>query len=350
METEGLAPPQAQPKSNPKVAPAMKKSKHPKRFEANDDVFAPSKRRDSRDEDSYSEHRADEFDYKKLATEGYYQLLKAGGGKSWNRSKLMLVGEGRAGKTSTLRCLMGKDFDADERSTVGCATEVCKVDRGDIKGWKDFGGGGEYERALADLALEQQAKVSGADSSYVGEHIVDENEIVRGAVSKLSDDLVLQAKSDRTNNSIILSTWDYAGQRVFYSVHHLFLTRNGAYLVVFSMVRLLDPATQDETLDYLAFWLNSIFAHARDAIVILVGTHRDRVPERAMHEKASQIISRVFRNSPAFAQVTGTPDGLHFFPLDNTRTLKDNGAEGLSNTILRRVSESECVQRQVCVH
>ena len=38
------------------------------------------------------------------------QALENDGGQPWNRSKLMLVGEGRAGKTTVLRSLMGKRF------------------------------------------------------------------------------------------------------------------------------------------------------------------------------------------------------------------------------------------------
>ena len=62
----------------------------------------------------------------------YKEALEQDGGESWSRSKLMLVGEGRAGKTSVLRSLMGKEFRIDERSTIGAETDECIVDTTDV--------------------------------------------------------------------------------------------------------------------------------------------------------------------------------------------------------------------------
>ena len=43
-------------------------------------------------------------------------VLKMKNSQPWMRSKLMIVGEGRSGKTSTLRNLMGQEFRHDEKS------------------------------------------------------------------------------------------------------------------------------------------------------------------------------------------------------------------------------------------
>ena len=39
--------------------------------------------------------------------------------ETWNRCKLMIVGNGRAGKTSLKQSLIGMGFDQGEKSTVG---------------------------------------------------------------------------------------------------------------------------------------------------------------------------------------------------------------------------------------
>ena len=44
----------------------------------------------------------------------------------WRRSRLMIVGEGRAGKSSTLRFLLGKPFVHDLKSTIGLSVEECR--------------------------------------------------------------------------------------------------------------------------------------------------------------------------------------------------------------------------------
>jgi hypothetical protein len=54
-------------------------------------------------------------------TSTFNTALASGGGEPLNRSKLCLVGEGRAGKTSVLRAMLGKPYERTA-STVGAAT------------------------------------------------------------------------------------------------------------------------------------------------------------------------------------------------------------------------------------
>ena len=84
----------------------------------------------------------------------------------------------------------------------------------------------------------------------------------------------------------VLSVWDFGGQRLFSSLHHIFLTPEGIYLVVFDMRLLLpggDPVRRRECLATLVLWCNSIFVFAgpkgdqQGAPVLLVGTCLDEV-------------------------------------------------------------------------
>ncbi len=43
---------------------------------------------------------------------------------------------------------------------------------------------------------------------------------------------------DAAAQPLHLAVWDYGGQRVFYDLHHLFLTRLACYVVVFNMEKL----------------------------------------------------------------------------------------------------------------
>ena len=85
-------------------------------------------------------------------------------------------------------------------------------------------------------------------------------------------------QQEETKDAIRMSIWDYGGQMVFYTLHHLFLTQYGVYLIVFNMQKLLDSV--DESTEYLLFWLNSIKLHAPNAPVLLVGTFLDVLDER----------------------------------------------------------------------
>eukprot|EP00808_Paulinella_micropora_P006379 g63022.t1 len=56
---------------------------------------------------------------------------------------------------------------------------------------------------------------------------------------------------------LTLSTWDFAGQEMYYSAHQLFLSRHSLFMLVW------DPSTTDEVKDAVAklnFWLKSIQA------------------------------------------------------------------------------------------
>jgi hypothetical protein len=58
------------------------------------------------------------------------------GSRPFNCAKGMLVGEGRAGKTSTMRALLGQPFNEDEQSTSLASTEVCTVERQLASEWR----------------------------------------------------------------------------------------------------------------------------------------------------------------------------------------------------------------------
>ena len=75
-----------------------------------------------------------------------------GGSRPWNYAKLMLVGEGRAGKTSMMRALLGQTFDAHEASTNLASTQVCSVERTVASAATSTSGGSGGWHAL-DLGL-----------------------------------------------------------------------------------------------------------------------------------------------------------------------------------------------------
>jgi hypothetical protein len=134
-----------------------------------------------------------------------------------------------------------------------------------------------------------------------------------------------------------LSLLDFGGQEVFYSLHHLFITRFCVYVVTFNMEWLWDDASnenfkKEECLSFLRFWLNSIYLHAQSphgysgkevAPIILVGTHKDKVSKPAHHGKISRLLYDRLHLSPAFRfivkfnegeTVEGIGRGLFFFP------------------------------------
>ena len=80
------------------------------------------------------------------------------------RAKLGVGGEGRAGKTSTIRALLGKSFREDEVSTIGSVIEGCQIDRAEATDFspEDQNIAGEYERLKRAAAMKMfhQSKIS----------------------------------------------------------------------------------------------------------------------------------------------------------------------------------------------
>ena len=139
------------------------------------------------------------------------------------------------------------------------------------------------------------------------------------------DDMVMD--DPNSANSILMSVWDYGGQKVFQVIQHMYMPRMGVYALVFDVTHLLclctDPnhnhnlddmrEQKEDALHYLHFWLHSINTHAieqgeaaaeasrekRCPPVVLVGTHVDSIKGRGDYDellkKANQILIDEFK-------------------------------------------------------
>ena len=125
----------------------------------------------------------------------------------------------------------------------------------------------------------------------------------RDVLRRMPTDLIVAVMDEGVQRHITFAVWDFAGQRVYYSVHHLFITR-GVYIVVFS----LEDAAHDVAgcLEYLAFWLHSVHAHTADAsdyCILLVGTHSDVVDEIGEQARISGRIKAAFEDCGFWPQI-----------------------------------------------
>ena len=109
------------------------------------------------------------------------QSMLQKGSKPWNRSKIMIVGEGRAGKTALANSIIGKKFSETE-STIGIGQFTCDVKMANLGAngaWDDYANPEkELEIALAKMILAQrQAEKQSADKSQ-NSKIADKKEIM----------------------------------------------------------------------------------------------------------------------------------------------------------------------------
>ena len=187
------------------------------------------------------------------------------GGVPWPHARVMIRGEARQGKTSTINAMAGRAFDAQSQSTVGAASEELELHRselavggdGELRPYEGVSGG-EYASALAAQAAslaesqeaeeeaEQEAELKAEESQIGGKGAVlalpwkgdrpDGGDELRAA----RDLVIRQAKGEHSAPELVLKMVDTGGQSVFLSVLELLTTPSGTvYVTVFSRARSL---------------------------------------------------------------------------------------------------------------
>ena len=247
------------------------------------------------------------------------------GVRPWGRSKIMIVGDGRAGKTALANSIMGEEF-AHTESTIGINQMTCDVKFAEVgkEGqWDEYkkpdkeleamlarivaSRRGGMDDAASETAVDSEEGGSGDEGDHaegngqglqqrssgrqglqddgVGAKRTPRADPVRGVQGEVADMVVVDEDDgeDRAGLAIddalvmrylaslgqgdtskfVISLFDYGGQTVFNVIHHLFLTRYGVYTLVFNMEQLVssDPAVRENCLSTLSFWLNSIVMH-----------------------------------------------------------------------------------------
>ena len=276
----------------------------------------------------------------------------------FNRSKIMLIGQGEAGKTATSRSILGLPQlkVSENKSTVGVDQLTCSLTFANIhsKGvWSESDAENkDYELSIAQMLYEKAKRKEQQQSP--SQHI-DDNVHEKMYTSSTSKDeevnqeneLQLRKDDKRKENSILksvdfdsgmvnkclaervsldsclrISLFDFGGQRIFSSIHHLFLTKYGVYLVVFNMKWIVGSEEEkSECLEYLDFWINSVAMHTSDiqkqvyaAPIAIVGTHADIVTDVNEYKRISDEINDKFQK--VSASIIRNED-LAFFPIDN---------------------------------
>eukprot|EP00928_Gymnodinium_smaydae_P031993 TRINITY_DN23299_c0_g1_i1.p1 TRINITY_DN23299_c0_g1~~TRINITY_DN23299_c0_g1_i1.p1 ORF type:complete len:1489 (+),score=280.72 TRINITY_DN23299_c0_g1_i1:111-4577(+) len=363
---------------------------------------------------STAQSRAEALAQSKLARLAFQDALRHG--KVRPRTlKLMFVGQGRAGKTSTLKALTGQGFDPTEASTHGLssALPLVRADSGaNVNGAVSMSGtsldlqssfvskwqvvdhsehevhDSELRRSCAHFIAERlrgdgaNANVAAVEDSAGGGQVNGCNDdatslpgdmefaVSEGPSAKMPVDLVVKLMEAENTEAVaeepvMLKTWDFGGQREYYVMHHLFLTNRGVYLVVTRLDAWLRPDLEsgavigdeqqqiqeehdggafEPPLEALSFWLSSIHMHAPDAIVIIVGTHADKVVscKDEVEARVEGEIVRLMERVPGVERqvVVNDADGLCFFPVDNSLGSSGDGIQALRACIDRETASA----------
>ncbi|KAK6178938.1 hypothetical protein SNE40_011410 [Patella caerulea] len=133
---------------------------------------------------------------------------------------------------------------------------------------------------------------------------------------------------------------DFAGHPLYYTAHHLYMTGQCVYLLVFSLVE----ASEDfqMVLQDILRWLRSIQLHSHypQTRVFLVGTHRDdiRINKSAKAEIKEQLkrsVHRIYHNI-----IVWNDDDTPLFPVENSsRCPTDKDHKNLKDKIIKQTTD-----------
>jgi GTPase SAR1 family protein len=373
------------------------------------------------------------------------------GSKEWKRSKLSLLGQGRAGKTAFANAVAGRQFE-ETASTVGINQLTCDVkqmrvgDAGQAQWSEAVKADREYEAALAGMVAQSKLEPSAEcaalegkgdiraymqgvkdaaaygvaaeqeEATPVGDLLMDgpvpltsrstgssspvklraevkrartpappEADVLRTPhhvrrtqkvtsepitaekqpkAAELDEEMVMKllATMQDAGTGLLISLFDFGGQSVFEVIHHLFLTRNGVYALVFNMEWLLaEGPEKDRALRFMRNWLSSIAVHtynkttALTAPIVIVGTRLDKVASPADHEKISTLLHEQFSDNLAWQSVVGNEQGRDsngrafqwFFPVDNVAGRTGPTMQHLMSVVQREIDKAEYTHKEV---
>ena len=181
----------------------------------------------------------------------------------------------------------------------------------------------------------------------------------------------LRLEDDIKSEEVILTLWDFAGQRLYYASHSVFLSGRAVYIVVYNLNKdllataapcalqgmnkvVLENPNDETNLDNLLSWLVSVHSIRSDTNenvphqgkkvsylrppVIIVGTNLDQ-PFEVVETTETHIKKSILGKEYAKHIVS-------FFAVDNT-TENDKGVQNLRHKIMEVLKEDPYIPQEV---
>eukprot|EP00924_Labyrinthula_sp_SR-Ha-C_P004390 augustus_masked-scaffold_3-processed-gene-21.100-mRNA-1 protein AED:1.00 eAED:1.00 QI:0/0/0/0/1/1/2/0/1160 len=148
----------------------------------------------------------------------------------------------------------------------------------------------------------------------------------------LSSEKLLQMMDPRNEENqekakMKINIFDLGGQNVFHSIHHLFLTETGIYLLVFN----LSTIKEGDNLSSLLYWYSTIRAHSKNTKIFIISTFFEDFMNENSPSKLKEVDNLITEKLKLDADenivlntgikeygLDGFNEGsLAFFPIDN---------------------------------
>eukprot|EP00924_Labyrinthula_sp_SR-Ha-C_P006082 snap_masked-scaffold_65-processed-gene-0.30-mRNA-1 protein AED:1.00 eAED:1.00 QI:0/0/0/0/1/1/7/0/685 len=249
--------------------------------------------------------------------------------RSLHEVQLIAMGDGRTGKTSTLRTICKKRFRKDNPSTIVLEDiNVFQVDESeqDLKSITKYQLSVQRVKNVIGGSLNMDEKVS-LLKKY---SLPFEEELLQRTIQ---DDLFVRefTISDRkfTSRDSFCRIYDFGGQEIFSSVHHIFMNPRAIYLVIFNMTKF-----NQYDISRLRFWCESIVKYAPNAPILFIELFL-RKNKREELSTINNKLELVLKKLSLELDVIKTPEAEYFFPVENAAGPESNQAFLIKKTILQ---------------
>eukprot|EP00924_Labyrinthula_sp_SR-Ha-C_P010058 snap_masked-scaffold_40-processed-gene-0.25-mRNA-1 protein AED:1.00 eAED:1.00 QI:0/0/0/0/1/1/2/0/627 len=258
--------------------------------------------------------------------------------KPINESRLVFLGDGRSGKTSTIKTICYFPFSGRERSTALLDLKyVFKIN--------DFSKVSRYQQLMerVENAFYSEDYNSPTHTDQVERfHFSFESELIEDLSNSKFFIKNLSIVNKTSERSSTVQVYDFGGQTCFYALHTLFMSSFSAFVVVFDTSRF-----SCKNVEAFKFWCESVIAHAPTAPVLFVGTHWRRCLQKLgtlAYSNITNTINSVIENlnveiihRSKFRIINGYGSAEKytnlFYPLENSEGPQASGALRIRNAI-----------------
>eukprot|EP00924_Labyrinthula_sp_SR-Ha-C_P012233 snap_masked-scaffold_10-processed-gene-0.57-mRNA-1 protein AED:1.00 eAED:1.00 QI:0/0/0/0/1/1/5/0/554 len=226
-----------------------------------------------------------------------------------NECQVLFMGDGRVGKTSTIRSLFDKILNDIDIFSINP----------DNYNWNSIS---KYELSVQRVKNSLPAVVYidfDPNQEVETKYKLDfEKELLSRTVSdeKFIEDMKTSSYGF-AKRDVYFRVYDFGGQEIFSSVHHIFMNSNSLYFIVFNMTKI-----SQNDLFRLKFWCESILKNAEKAPVIFIGTYLRRYKRKNIKDTNLEIIQNTLQNfvENLSSELNILKNDMNiFFPIENSK-------------------------------
>eukprot|EP00924_Labyrinthula_sp_SR-Ha-C_P006209 snap_masked-scaffold_63-processed-gene-0.33-mRNA-1 protein AED:1.00 eAED:1.00 QI:0/0/0/0/1/1/2/0/523 len=218
---------------------------------------------------------------------------------SLNELQLLFMGDGKTGKTSTIRILED--------------TNILEIEGYELKPLTKYELSVQRVKSVLAIKYFTSQKV-GNTSKF---NLPFEKELLERTVQ---DEEFLKLftwdnSSEYESNNPFYRISDFGGQEVFSSLHHLFMNPNAVYVLVFNLTK-----QNNKDMNRLKFWLISVVKNAPKAPIILIGTYLKLFFRKNKKQELEKTELKVFKLVSETFTDFQVPENekISFFPIENS--------------------------------